>query len=112
MRETFQQDLDTELSRLRTYARRLDALFRIPGTRLTVGIDNLLGFIPVIGDDYVVTALEELDDDLNQNPNLAIFRQADNGVLVRMALFALIFDVVELVDKYASEVHWHIRRSN
>ena len=45
----------------------------------------------------------ELDNDLNENPNLAIFRQADNGVLVRMALFALIFDVVELVDKYASE---------
>lgn len=50
MRETFQQDLDTELEQLRTIARRLDALFRIPGTRLTVGIDNLLGFIPVIGD--------------------------------------------------------------
>jgi aspartate carbamoyltransferase catalytic subunit len=54
----------------------------------------------------------ELDNDLNENPNLAIFRQTDNGVLVRMALFALIFDVVELVDKYATEVHWHIRRSN
>ncbi len=54
----------------------------------------------------------ELDNDLNENPNLAIFRQTDNGVLVRMALFALIFDVVELVDKYAMEVHWHIRRSN
>ena len=50
MTETFQQDLDTELARLRTIARRLDALFRIPGTRLTVGIDNLLGFLPVIGD--------------------------------------------------------------
>jgi aspartate carbamoyltransferase catalytic subunit len=52
----------------------------------------------------------ELDSDLNENPNLAIFRQADNGVLVRMALFALIFDVVELVDKHATNVHWHIRR--
>lgn len=48
----------------------------------------------------------ELDDDLNDNPNLAIFRQADNGVLVRMALFALILDVVELVDKHARDVHW------
>lgn len=28
----------------------MDALFRIPGTKLTVGIDNLLGFLPVIGD--------------------------------------------------------------
>ena len=53
----------------------------------------------------------ELDNDLNENPNLAIFRLADNGVLVRMALFALLFDVVELVDNYARPVHWHIRRS-
>ena len=50
MEREFQQDLDTELERLKIIARRLDALFRIPGTRLTVGIDNLLGFIPVIGD--------------------------------------------------------------
>lgn len=52
----------------------------------------------------------ELDNDLNQNPNLAIYRQADNGVLVRMALFALILDVVHLVDKYAKPVHWHHKR--
>ena len=29
----------------------------------------------------------ELDPDLNENPNLAIFRQTDNGVLIRMAIF-------------------------
>ena len=33
---------------------------------------------------------QELDADLNDHPNLAIFRQSDNGVLVRMALFAMI----------------------
>ena len=49
----------------------------------------------------------ELDSDLNENPNLAIFRQADNGVLVRMALFALILDVADKVEKYASEVTWY-----
>lgn len=48
----------------------------------------------------------ELDNDLNQNPNLAIFRQADNGVVIRMALFALVLDVVGQVDKYAREVNW------
>ena len=52
----------------------------------------------------------ELDNDLNQNPNLAIFRQADNGVLVRMALFAMILDVVEQVDKHARPVNWYHRR--
>lgn len=49
----------------------------------------------------------ELDNDLNSNPNLAIFRQADNGLLIRMALFALVLDVVHLVDNYSSDVHWH-----
>lgn len=49
----------------------------------------------------------ELDNDLNENPNLAIFRQTDNGVLIRMALFALILDVVDLVDKYSKEVSWY-----
>lgn len=52
----------------------------------------------------------ELDNDLNSNPNLAIFRQTDNGVLVRMALFALVLDVVEQVDKHAREVHWYSNR--
>lgn len=49
----------------------------------------------------------ELDNDLNDNPNLAIFRQADNGVLVRMALFALVLDVVDQVDKHARDVNWY-----
>lgn len=49
----------------------------------------------------------ELDNDLNANPNLAIFRQTDNGVLVRMALFALVLDVVDQVEKYSREVRWY-----
>ena len=57
------------------------------------------------------SSANELDNDLNQNPNLAIFRQTDNGVLVRMALFALILDVVSQVDKCAREVNWFHRRS-
>lgn len=48
----------------------------------------------------------ELDSDLDENPNLAIFRQADNGVIVRMALFAMVLDVVHLVDKYTHDVRW------
>lgn len=49
----------------------------------------------------------ELDNDLNDNPNLAIFRQADNGVVVRMAMFALILDVADQVDKHSKEVNWY-----
>ena len=53
----------------------------------------------------------ELDNDLNNNPNLAIFRQTDNGVLVRMALFALVLDVVDGVDKYSHDIRWFNARS-
>jgi aspartate carbamoyltransferase catalytic subunit len=49
----------------------------------------------------------ELDDDLNQNPNLAIFRQTDNGVLIRMALFSLVLDVVDEVDNHSKPVTWY-----
>ncbi|MEQ8803344.1 MAG: aspartate carbamoyltransferase, partial [Haliea sp.] len=56
--------------------------------------------------DSRVTA-RELDDDLNDNPNLAIFRQTDNGVLVRMALFALVLDVADQVDSHARDVNWY-----
>lgn len=49
----------------------------------------------------------ELDNDLNQNPNLAIFRQADNGVLIRMALFAMTLGVADKVDRYQCEVPFY-----
>ena len=52
----------------------------------------------------------ELDKDLDDNPNLAIFRQTDNGLLVRMALFAMTLDVVHLVKKSSSDVPWHNHR--
>lgn len=51
----------------------------------------------------------ELDNDLNQNPNLAIFRQTDNGVLVRMALFALALGVENKVKDYERAVPWHYK---
>ncbi|MBY6064850.1 aspartate carbamoyltransferase [Pseudidiomarina sediminum] len=54
----------------------------------------------------------ELDNDLNQNPNLAIFRQADNGVLIRMALFALTLGVADQVDQYECEVNWYSDKRN
>jgi aspartate carbamoyltransferase catalytic subunit len=52
----------------------------------------------------------ELDDDLIQNPNLAIFRQTDNGVLIRMALFALVLDVADQVHNHAQPVTWYTAR--
>ncbi|GGW78676.1 aspartate carbamoyltransferase [Alteromonas halophila] len=54
----------------------------------------------------------ELDNDLNLNPNLAIFRQTDNGVLVRMALFALTLGVENLVSQYERDVIWTTKKSS
>ncbi|QGX39230.1 aspartate carbamoyltransferase [Permianibacter aggregans] len=48
----------------------------------------------------------ELDNDMNDNPNLAIFRQTDNGVLVRMAMFATILGVEKEVDRYSRPISW------
>ncbi|WP_034475190.1 aspartate carbamoyltransferase [Aestuariibacter salexigens] len=52
----------------------------------------------------------ELDNDLNMHPNLAIFRQTDNGVLVRMALFALTLGVEDLVSRYEKDVVWYTNK--
>ena len=48
----------------------------------------------------------ELDTDLNNEPGLAIFRQTDNGVLVRMALFASILGVEDQLKNIERKVNW------
>ena len=50
----------------------------------------------------------ELDNDLNAEPGLAIFRQTDNGVLIRMALFACILGVEDQLHHYERKVNWHV----
>ena len=56
---------------------------------------------------------QELDQDLNDNPNLAIFRQTDNGILIRMALFALVLGVEMEIGNYAQPVTWlNAKRDN
>ncbi len=56
------------------------------------------------------SAAQELSADLDTNPNLAIFRQTDNGLVIRMALFALVLDVVDKVDSHAIPVTWKTRK--
>lgn len=50
----------------------------------------------------------ELHDDLNLHPNLAIFRQADNGIPIRMALFALVLGVENHLEEKARDVTWWV----
>jgi aspartate carbamoyltransferase catalytic subunit len=49
----------------------------------------------------------ELATDLNRHPALAIFRQTDNGIPVRMALFAMVLDAVDRIEETDREVHWY-----
>ncbi|MGB6977182.1 MAG: aspartate carbamoyltransferase [Gammaproteobacteria bacterium] len=49
---------------------------------------------------------KELSEDLDEHANLAIFRQTDNGLLIRMALFCALFGVAEQVERFAREISW------
>lgn len=40
----------TDLTRARALVRLLDQAFRIPGTRLRVGLDSIVGLVPGVGD--------------------------------------------------------------
>jgi aspartate carbamoyltransferase catalytic subunit len=50
----------------------------------------------------------ELSDDLNTDPQLAIFRQAENGIPVRMALFAMVLGVEQDVERTSEPVPWFV----
>jgi hypothetical protein len=39
-----------DAARIRALARLLDSAFRVPGTRITVGLDSIMGLVPGIGD--------------------------------------------------------------
>ncbi|HLS51753.1 MAG TPA: aspartate carbamoyltransferase [Burkholderiaceae bacterium] len=48
----------------------------------------------------------DLSVDLNDDPRLAIFRQTDNGIPVRMAIFAVLLQVEDLVQHSLRDVTW------
>ena len=48
----------------------------------------------------------DLSIDLNEDPRMAIFRQTDNGIPVRMAIFAVLMGVEGLVQHSLRDVVW------
>ena len=50
----------------------------------------------------------DLDIDLNGDPRLAIFRQTDNGIPVRMAIFATLLEVDDLIEQELRPVRWFV----
>lgn len=45
-----QQEIEADIRALEKLADWLDSRFAIPGTKYRIGLDGLIGFIPVIGD--------------------------------------------------------------
>jgi hypothetical protein len=44
------REVEAALARLNMLARTMDSLFAIPGTRLRLGVDSLIGLVPIAGD--------------------------------------------------------------
>lgn len=43
-------EVEAALARLNSVARLMDSLFAIPGTGIRLGVDSLIGVVPVVGD--------------------------------------------------------------
>lgn len=48
----------------------------------------------------------DLSTDLDQDPRLAIFKQTDNGIPVRMAIFATLLGVEHMIEQSMRDVAW------
>jgi aspartate carbamoyltransferase catalytic subunit len=53
----------------------------------------------------------DLSTDLNGDPRLAIFRQTDNGIPMRMAIFAHLLQVEDLIEKDLRDVGWFVPKT-
>lgn len=49
----------------------------------------------------------DLSIDLDEDPRLAIFRQTDQGIPIRMAIFATLLGVAPLVQRSMKDATWH-----
>ena len=49
----------------------------------------------------------DLSTDLDHDPRLAIFRQTDRGIPIRMALFCLILGVADSIESTFQDADWH-----
>lgn len=91
-------DLD-RLDRLDRLSKRLDSAFRIPGTRIRLGFDSLLGLLPGIGDVAAVTpaAYIVLESRRLGAPNSLLARQAANiGIDALVGSVPLVGDLFDV----------------
>jgi Domain of unknown function (DUF4112) len=73
----------SNLDRLRRWTRLFDSAFRIPGTRITFGVDPLIGLIPGIGDlaSPILTLLIVWHAAALRVPRIVLARMVLNAVI-------------------------------
>lgn len=92
-------DFDESVARLDTLAMILDSAVQIPGTKIVMGLDALLGLVPVIGDaisglvaSYIIFEAKRLGA-----PRWLIARMAANtGVDTLLGSIPLVGDLFDL----------------
>lgn len=98
---------DPRLGRIRTLARMLDSAVAIPGTKIRLGADSILGLIPVVGDlggaalsGYIVLASARLGA-----PASTLLR-----MLINIAIDTVVGSVPVLGDMF--DVGWRANMRN
>ena len=95
-----ENNIDLELHRLRKLAWRMDAIFTIPRTRITVGLDNIVGFIPVAGD--LLTALPGLwminrAYKLGASPGTLAYMVFNTGLDTAIGMIPIVGDIFDML---------------
>ena len=101
------ENLEQTLARVDRYAWLLDSRFRIPGTGIRIGIDGLVGLVPVLGDLVgMILSMVILYE--------AVRCRAGKGVLLRMGgniLLEFVIGVVPLLGD-AFDIYWRANLRN
>lgn len=85
--ESYAEDMHVRLDNINPYAK-----------------DDLIILHPLPRDSRIEA--NDLSVDLDNDPRLAIFKQSDNGIAVRMALFIEIMGLADKIDDYIKPAVW------
>ena len=76
-------EVEAALARITAVAKLMDSLFAIPGTRIRLGVDSLLGLVPVVGDLAAQAVAAYLIWEARQLgvPKLTMWRMIGNSLI-------------------------------
>src|SRR5512134_3195080 len=76
-------EVEAAVARITAVAKLMDSLFSIPGTRIRLGVDSLLGLVPVVGDLAAQAVAAYLIWEARQLgvPKLTLWRMVGNTLI-------------------------------